>query len=371
MSNLTKWLAIVIIVILIILGVWYYGSKSTVPAETGTIKIGAILPLTGKNADWGEKVKRGIDQAQLEVGTSSLNILYEDMGDSLDKAVMAANKFVSIDKVQVLFCETSDSCSAISPIAQANKTVLIGFTSTPGFTEGGDFIFSVRGESPAAGKKIAEFAIKHYQTAVVFYLNNATQKGSYEAFAKTFPALGGQILLAEGHTDKDADFRTLLTRAKSLNPQVLVFMSRVTNAVNLVKQTRELGLNQPILAGLGIDTAGFIKGLGSSAEGITYPAATVQPDPTDGARLATLENYKTKYNETMPVWTAESYDITKLLDSLARLGKTDSATIRESLAATKNFPGLASNSNFDEKRTIVKEYYLFTIKNGQFAPLEQ
>ncbi|MFA5022728.1 MAG: ABC transporter substrate-binding protein [Candidatus Paceibacterota bacterium] len=370
MQNFTKWIVIIIVIILIIAGGWYYGKGEDGIAD-GSIKVGIVVPLTGKNAEWGQRVQKGVDIALEQVGDKNVQVIYEDFGDSLERAASAANKLITVDKVQVLFCQPSDACGAIAPIAQSNKVVILGFTNTPGFTKTGKYVFNMRGDAFDVGKMLGQFAVTKYKKAVIFYLNNPTQKGSHEGFAGAFRSGGGQVVLIDSHLDKDMDFRTVLARAKAEQPDILVFMSRVQNEVAMIKQARELGLNQPIIAGLGIDTKGFLDGSGTLAEDVIYPASTLVKNVEKPILKEALIKYREKYNETMPVWTAESYDAILLLNDAANKRLTDNDQIRDYLITPKNFPGLASNNNFNSDRLIIKSYSLFTVKNGQFVPLEQ
>jgi len=300
-----------------------------------------------------------------------MKVIYEDSEGNSEKAVSAAHKLINIDKVQVLMCQLSDVCSALAPLAQENKVILIGFTHTPDLTQVGEYVFNLRGNSTQAGKKLGDFAGDKYKTAASLYLNNPTGKGLYEGFKEAFESKGGEVLLMESHNRDDSDFRTSLTKAREKNPEVLLLASRYKNEIDLIKQARELGLDQPVICNLGTDTESFIDGLEDLAEGIIYPTAIVSYDTQNTELQSALDKYQKKYNEKMPMWTAESYDSIRLLASIINKEVQTTDKIKEELIKIKDFPGLAGNITFDETRTMVKNYYLFTVKNGQFVPYEE
>ncbi len=362
---------IIIAVIVIWIGYLIY-QKQFQPTSKETIKIGAILPLTGNNTEWGEKPKNGIDFALWEVNKDEkfIEVIYEDSEGKSAKGTSAAQKLINTDKVQVLFCQLSDVCSAIAPIAQENKVVLFGFTNTPDFTKVGEFIFNARGESIDPGIKLGNFAASKYKKAAVLYLNNATQKGVAEGFKQEFENNGGKVVFMESHTNEQLDFRTSLLKAKEVQPDMLFFGSRVANTVSLVKQAKELNLTQPIICSLGIDTKGFLDGLGNLAEGIIYPGNAISVENLDKDLKAKVQLYQETHNEQMPFWSAESYDIVKLLGFIVKNTKETLTAdkIKDKVTSLKDFSGLTGMLDFSNERTVKKEYYLFTIKNGQFVP---
>lgn len=347
-----------------------------IAANKEPIKIGAILPLTGKNAEWGERVRKGIIFALKEVNQNQevISVLYEDSGPGVSAAISATYKLINFDKISVLFCQLSDVCNALSPIAQQNKIVLFGFTDTPSFSETGDYIFNLRGDATQIGKEAGNFAISNYKTVAILMLNNLTGKGIADGFAEIFEAGGGKILFNNLYNDQETDFRTTLAKIVATNPEVLLLGGRPKTAVDLVIQIEELGLSQPIIfhERNGIDTKEFLS-LGEAVEGIISPSAIISKNLT-ADQLKILQNYQERYQEPMPVWTAESYDAIKLLGIIAEQGKDsvlDASKIKSLLATVQDFKGLASTIDFTKTRIPKKEYQMVIIKSGQFAPYEE
>jgi branched-chain amino acid transport system substrate-binding protein len=345
--------------------------NGNVTKEEKVIKVGAVLPLTGKSADWGIKTQNGINFALKEVNSDKvkIDVIYEDSGADPAKAITSTKKLIEIDHVDVLMCQLSDVCSAIAPTAQENKVVLLGFTNAPGFGEFGNYIFNLRGESQVGGKVLGEYASRRYRNAAVFYLNNPTMIGMFEGFNNSFTRNGGKISKVYIHNLEAEDFKTELIKTKNENIDVLVFLSRYQTEIILAKQARELGLNQPIIAGLGTDTKAFIDKLGSISEGIIYPAAKVNDNANNKILKEALQNYKIKYGENMPIWTAEGYDSIRFLGYAYSKGAYTPNGIRLLLAETKGFEGLSGNIEMTASRVVNKSYSLFVVRNRSFVLL--
>lgn len=117
--------------------------------EPGEIKIGAILPLTGDSALYGESIKKGIDLAVEQINSEEgvkgrkVTVIYEDSKAVPSVGVASFQKLISIHRVPVVIGDAVSSVTlAIAPIAEKNKVVILSpLSSAPAITEAGDFIF--------------------------------------------------------------------------------------------------------------------------------------------------------------------------------------------------------------------------------------
>ncbi len=376
MTKTTKTILGIVIVIVLVGGIWYAASRKPIEPTLEikeAIKIGAVLPLSGKAASWGERTQRGIELALAEVNRDGevIEIIYEDCKGEPAEAVSAAQKLINIDKVQVLVVQLSGVSQAVAPITQEAKAVLFGFTSTPGFTEQGDYIFSNRGDSRDMGKALGDFAAKQgYKKAAIIHINNETHKGGVETFKEVFERNGGEVVFLEPHEKDESDFRTMLLKIKAGEPDVLLFSSRDKNVAMMLVQARALGLTQQVLSNQGIDTKAFLEIAGDAAEGIIYAQTIVYEDTPNPELQAALKKHQEQYGEPMSLYAANAYDVVKLLGKLIKEGAKTSLEIKNALMEIKGFPGVSGDITFDETGNVRKENKLFIIKNGKFVAYE-
>ncbi|MFH0739866.1 MAG: ABC transporter substrate-binding protein, partial [bacterium] len=84
MSKNKRIIASVIVCIIVIAGVWLGVAKNkanTAPEVSEPIKIGAILPLTGEGASYGDVWKKSIELGRGEIEAKygqKIEIIYED-----------------------------------------------------------------------------------------------------------------------------------------------------------------------------------------------------------------------------------------------------------------------------------------------------
>src|SRR3954453_3028888 len=87
------------------------GSTTSTTATSGTITLGAVLPLTGDNATLGADQSRGIELAVADINANGgvlgkkLAVTIEDSQGDTNAALQAAKKLVTVDKVPVVIGE--------------------------------------------------------------------------------------------------------------------------------------------------------------------------------------------------------------------------------------------------------------------------
>ena len=101
------------------------------------IKIGAILPLTGDIAVYGQKMKNGIDLAVKHINSKGgidgkqIKVLYEDDQGEPKASVAAVQKLITIEKIPVIIGGAiSATALPTVPIADKKKVVLFSPAAT-------------------------------------------------------------------------------------------------------------------------------------------------------------------------------------------------------------------------------------------------
>jgi len=100
--------------------------------QSGSIKIGATLPLTGDAAAWGKNTQQGIDLAVEEINTKggvlgrTIEIIYEDTQALPKEGVTAYRKLTTVDGVQAIIDDSVSGITlAMAPLARADKVVIL------------------------------------------------------------------------------------------------------------------------------------------------------------------------------------------------------------------------------------------------------
>ena len=357
--------------------------------------IGEYGSLSGGTATFGTSTKNGIELYMDNVNSAGgvagtpIRVIVEDDQSKPEEAATAVNKLVDQDGVIAVLGEVASSRSmAAAPICQQTGVPMITPSSTnPKVTEIGDYIFRVCYIDPFQGQMIAKSAketLGFTRAAVLRDTKNDYSVGLANFFSQAFQALGGTIVADEAYGEGDQDFKAQLTVIKSKKPQVLVVPGYYTEVGLIARQARELGLDVPLLGGDGWDSDRLIEIGQDALEGSYFINHYYWGDPNPAVQRF-VEAYRARYNATPDALAALAYDaagvLVAALNSLqqespasfkALLGprteaqKEARAKLRDKIAATKDYPGVAGRITLDAARNAVKPAILIGIKNGKY-----
>ena len=377
---MTKKQLIVGAVIVIVLAAFAGACLDKQPTESEEIKIGAILPLTGEAAKYGEDAKLGIDLAVEEINAAGgikgkkIQVVYEDSQAAPSQGVAAIQKLVTVDKVPVIIGAMASSVTlAIAPIAEENKVVLLSPASTaPQITEAGDYIFRNEVSDAYGGKAQAELTWDELgiRNVAILYINNDYGVGTIDTFKKNFESYGGNITAIEVFEQGATDFRTQLTKIKDSNPDA-IFLVGYKEVILILKQAKELGIETQILSSTMFEDPEILEKVGDLAEGVIYVYYGGFDPESDEEQVETfISDLAEKYGREPGHYTAESYDAMKLISVAIEKGGYNSEEIKNALYDIKDYQGLAGSISFDENGDVIKLVTLKTVKDGKFVKYE-
>jgi len=352
-------------------------------AAADAIVIGEFASLTGKEAAFGQSSHKGTQLAIEELNAAGgllgkpVRYVYEDNRSTPGESATIAKKLISRDKIVALLGEVASGRSLeAAPIAQASKVPMISPSSTnPKVTETGDYIFRVCFTDPFQGKLLAEFArrtLKAQKIAIFSDVAAPYSVGLAQYFREPFLAGGGQIVAEQKYTGGDKDFKAQLTAIKSLKPDAIMVPGYYTDVGLIVAQARQLGITVPLFGGDGWEAPELIQIAGSEALQGTYYSTHFSPENTDPVAQKFVAAYRARYGgETPDAMAALGYDSAMVLaDAIRRAGSTESAKLRDALAATSGYAGATGATTLDANRDASKPAVIITVKDGKFQYVE-
>lgn len=346
--------------------------------EPGEIKIGAILPLTGDMAKFGESFKNGIDLAVEEINNAGgirgikPQVIYEDDAGESKQAVFAFRKLITQDKVQtVIGGVMSSTAMPIAPIAEKEKVIIISPTATaPDLSQFKNYFFRVQPSDNYEGRVMAEFAYKQLKVeeAAIFYVNNDWGKGLIEVFKNKFTELSGKISIEESYELGNTDFKTQITKIKAKNPEYLYLLGYLKELSIILKQMSELGVNSRILSAYSFHDPKLLEMGAEVAENAIFTMPTYDPKSKNPMITKFTNKYKAKYNKEPDMFAAHSYDCMKILGYVMQKEIFTGPEISDGLHKVVDYHGVTGKTTFDENGDVAKPLRFFTVKNGQFIP---
>ena len=345
------------------------------PAEADTLLLGEIGSLTGSEATFGISARNGIELALEEANKAGgvkgkkLAVRVYDSQGKAEEAAQAATRLITHDNVLVILGEAASSNSmAMAEKAQAAGVPMITPTSTnPAVTQKGDYIFRVCFIDPFQGYVMAKFARENLKLSRVAVLQDNKSDysvGLKDVFTRKFSEMGGTIVTTESYSKGDTDFRAQLTAIKKTKPEAIFVPGYYTDVGIIARQSRERGMTVPLLGGDGWESDKLFELGGEALEG-SYFSNHYAVDNPDPLLKEFITKYQKAYGSVPDSVAALAYDAARLaIDAMKRAPDLSRASIRDAIAATKNFPGVAGTINLDKHRDAVKQAVVLKVENG-------
>ncbi|MCX6712487.1 MAG: ABC transporter substrate-binding protein [Candidatus Vogelbacteria bacterium] len=359
-----KWIIAIIVIILIIAGIWFYGSKPVVPAgEKQTIKIGVSIPLTGNLAFLGTNYQQAVNLALSELSSSTnkynYQVVFED--DKFDPATGAttANKLVGIDKVNVLMSFGSPVGNVFSPIAEQNKIIhLNAFASDPNVAKGNYNFIHYTPPYEEAKLMVAELQKKGIKKVALFEQNQPGVAAATAAIRKSIQGTDITLVDQEKFNTGDRDFRSSIVKTKNSGADIIMIDGTSPELELLVKQIKEAGIKTKLTS---IESFEF-SDQPQLFEGLWYVNAADQTK-------AFIDKFTSVYGNAPKLGGGNGYDAINMLVyayEKAGDGKTipSADQIVPALLSIQNFDGAMGTLNMGQDHIVNTKAVVRMIKNG-------
>ncbi|HEY4524485.1 MAG TPA: ABC transporter substrate-binding protein, partial [Candidatus Paceibacterota bacterium] len=325
-----KYIVAVIVIALVIWGFVFWSGNQTTPTTAEPIKIGFIGPLTGDGAPYGETEKNAILLALEDLASKpdaqKLEMIYEDGKCSGKDATSAIQKLISIDKVKIVLGGVcSAETLAAAPIAEQNQVLMFSaFSSHPDISKAGNYIFRNSPKDTDVAHLDASTIAQKYKKVAMVSENTDYSIGVREIMKNLFSEKEISIVADELYSGGSApvtDFRSILTKIKSSQPEVLYVNPGTSAKVGglIVKQARELGITVPIHGNFSLGTADALATGGEYMNGVVISDSSGLADT--GKDL--IARYKIKFakDPANEFEMGASYDrITILTEAIKKVG---------------------------------------------------
>jgi branched-chain amino acid transport system substrate-binding protein len=342
----------------------------------GTVKIGAMLPLTGTLANTGKGMQNAMLLAIEDINSNGgingkkAELVVEDTACDKEKAVAAANKLITVDKILALAGPScSDESIATAQILNDNRIIAISPSATsPNLTaRGGDYWFRVVPSDVFQGKAAAQYAATKMgkKRVSIVYINNDWGTSLKDQFTKYFLLNNGEIAVSESFEPGTSDIKTQVTTARALNSDLIYLLCYPQECAAALRQFSQLLPERAVLLGADeADDPETLAVISPAAEGFTITS------PIGGSADFSLE-YKNKYKKDPGAYAAQSYDAVRLIAEAANKGGEDGAKMKDYLYKA-SYKGVSGSISFDANGDLTTANYdIKKFSNGRFVLVEQ
>ncbi|MDP9105284.1 MAG: branched-chain amino acid ABC transporter substrate-binding protein [Candidatus Eremiobacteraeota bacterium] len=226
------------------------------------------------------------------------------------------------------------------------------------------------------GQALAQVAAQRlgFKKAFVIDDNETYGKGLADVFDAQFRQLGGTVLGHEHITANQVDFKALLTKIKSQNPDAIFFGGNTSTGGGLIRrQMADVGMAKtPFLGGDGISDDEFEKQAGDMANGSYMTTAAPDVSKLPSAKTF-VDAYKARFKGDVGPYSANAYTGAKIEIAAIEKAINDNggkmptrADVLKNIAATTNFDSPIGNVGFDANGDTTNPILtLFKVQGGK------
>lgn len=365
---------------------------SAAPAmAAGTIKVGAILAVTGPASFLGAPEAKTLEMMVEEINAkggingSKVELIIKDSGASPEKAVSFAKQLIEEEKVfAIIGPSTSGETMAIKNIAEEGKTLLLSCAAAEVIVNPvAKYVFKTPQKDSDAVLRIFQQMKKMGISKIgVLSSNTGFGKAGKEQIEKLAPENGITIAISEVYDKAATDLTAEVTKLKSANVQAVLNWSIEPAQAIVIKNARQMGMTAPIFQSHGFGNIQYVKAAGPAAEGVIFPAGRLlvanelsDKNPQKALLVSYKKNYESRYKEDVSTFGGHAYDAMKILEqALKAAGKADQEKVRNTIENMKGLVGTAGVFNFspaDHNGLSADAFEMLTVKDGKFAVLEK
>jgi branched-chain amino acid transport system substrate-binding protein len=301
-------------------------------ALAGDFKLTIPLPLTGKQAKFGEIMKRSYEIAAEEINGaggikgSKLVLGFEDSTGKPETARAIVEKLIE-GKQPVIVGEYTSACAkAVAAVAEERKTpYLIVASADDNITQQSyKYVFRQNPVNAHYADAFVSFLgeVVKPKSIAILYESSAFGTSGADAMEKDAQKLGIQVLLKEKYEAGAPDFKPILSKVKSLSPDVIYMVSYVMDASLLMKQIKELRLDAALFAGgaAGFAIPEFIDNAKDAADFVVSATLWTPQLKYKGSREF-AEKYKSRHNDFPSYHGASAYSALHVLKAAMEAAK--------------------------------------------------
>ena len=322
-----------------------------------SVRVGVITSLTGRFATFGEQQQAGMDVALEEVNEAGgingvpMELVLEDDTSEVNVALAAAEQLVNQGLPLVMGAYSSSITNPLSQyFARQGYPFLVFTSSADSITQpGSEWVFRLN--QPAAAYAEVLFDLMDQVNAggdgtlssiAIIHGNGTFESAVSDAALRLADERGYEIVEDENYDKGITDFRPVLNRFSSANPDVVMMVSYEDDGIAIMRQAKEVGLNAKLFAGgaAGFALPSFIEGAGDAADYVVTATAWTQDVSYPGAQ-SLYERLVEKLGKEPSYHAAQGYAaVITAADALRRATDMTPAAVRDALAAT-NLPDTA------------------------------
>jgi branched-chain amino acid transport system substrate-binding protein len=335
-------------------------------AAADKLTIGFMTTLSGPAAVVGNEIRDGmrlaLEHLNGRVGGLPTTVLVEDDKQRPEVAVELANKFVKVDRADVLtgFSFSNLLLALYGPVTQS-QTVLISSNPGPSQIAGKDcspYFFSTSWQGDSWAEAMGTYLTKRgVQNVYLMAPNYAAGRDVLAGFKRFYKGkVAGEVYTGLSQMD----FAAELSQLRATNPSAVFAFYPGGLGIQFIRQYSQLGLKATLPLYTAYTTDNMVLGaLGDDAVGIVRTTFWNQ-DSDNPVNRRFVADFEKKHGRAPAEYAVQAYDSIMLIDSAVRAVKGRIEDKPAFLAALKkaDFKSVRGNFRFNNNNFPIQDYYV-------------
>lgn len=361
------------------------GGDGEAAEETGPIKIGAVLDITGAGASLGVPERQTLemlaDQVNADggIGGREVELIIEDNQSLEDAAAKAATKLITEDEVDILLGASRTGPSlAMRPIAESNQLPMISLAANAAIVDGSEWVFKTAQNDRVVLENIVDLAVEEgWQKLGLIRDASAFGEGIQEMLTELGSEEGIEVTVTEDFAPDASDFTAQMLSVRRAGTDANLIWG-IPPAVALAQKAyRQLNIEAPVIQSHGIGNQVFLDTAGASADGLLAPlgrllVADQLPDDDPQKEVITqfMADYEAEYGEKPSTFAGHAYDGFMIAVQALEEAGTDPEALRDYIENLEEFVGISGVFHFsaeDHSGLDKTALAIVTVENGQWG----
>ncbi|MGH3384319.1 MAG: ABC transporter substrate-binding protein [Nocardioidaceae bacterium] len=352
--------------------------------ESGPVKVGAVLDITGAGATLGVPERQTLELLAKQVnddggvGGREIELIIEDDQSTEDGAAKAATKLITEDEVDILLGASRTGPSlAMRPIAESNEIPMISLAANAAIVDGSEWVYKTAQNDSVVLENIVDLAAeKGWQKLGLIRDASAFGEGVGEALAELGKAEGIEVVATEKFAPDASDFTAQMVKIRNADADANLIWGIPPAAALAQKAYAQLKLDAPVIQSHGIGNQVFLDTAGASADGLSAPLGRLlvadqlpDDDPQKPVIEQFVKDYEAEYGESPSTFAGHAYDgFTIAMQAIEEVG-TDPVKVRDHIEGIDEFVGISGVFSFtpeDHSGLDKTALAIVTVENGSW-----
>jgi len=347
--------------------------------QDATVKFGAVLPLTGEAAIYGEPVRKGVELAfeELQARTDypyDLSLEVVDTESDPEKAKQLLDQMYDSGALAVIGGVTTAEALDMVAIADEHNQVLISpSASSPQLTGISKYFYRVFPSDAREGATMGMFAnqkVDIKRGVVILAKEDLYAKGIQEVFKAEFEQFGGEVLDLIEFPSVPGDLSGLVERVMTINPDAVYLAAYASDVAQMISGLRELGYEGAIFTTSAFASPEIIAQVGKAANGVYLTQASFDVGSENPLVMEFVEAFRAKYGSDPDLYAAHGYDTMLVLAQALQEGGSIKTDFWKAIRSLRDFAGATGTIQFDERGDVQKFPRVYVVDDGVLVDYE-